>query len=66
MPLALYNSIHIQIGYNEHIRIYAVKFNTHTHIHTGSHFSADTVLLLISFIHTFTLVQEFVNGPSRL
>ena len=48
------------------IYIYAVKYNSHTHIHTGSHFGADTVNFYY-FMHTYVhICVEVVGGPSRL
>ena len=53
------------------IQIYTVKYNTHTHIHTGSHFGADTVIfhacthsLAVLGHRTFTLASVgIVSGP---
>ena len=51
MLSALYNGVHIQIEYNEHIHYTYRKIQQTCTIHTGSHFGQ-----LISCIHTFTLV----------
>ena len=63
MPLALYLGIHIYRLNTMNMYMYTVKYNTHTHIHKGSHFGADTVLLHANTHHTCVGV---VSGPSRL
>ena len=40
-----------------------MKYYSHTHIHTGSHFGADTVYL---WFHAHITCVEVVGGPSRL